>query len=191
MNTASQLHFKTKIDWKAITADYIVAEHTERKKILEGKKMHAPIVSTVEAIHPCFLVPRTGFFKSSEQEPRQLIAHVNQSDVGSGTTPLSRLLESNATQQTMGRQTVTSFFDVAKALEQCILVKDVQKYRAAKQVKRGFVRAVIANFIMCVLFGMGYSSLDPSTRATLLNLIMRHSSVKDGSPDSGSPQVTN
>ena len=62
------------------------------------------------------------------------------------------------------------FFDLAKAFEQCILVKDVQKYRAAKQVKRGFVRAVIANFIMYVLFGMGYSSLDPSARATLLNL---------------------
>ena len=77
----------------------------------------------------------------------------------------------------MGRQTETVYFDVTKALERCILVKDVQKYRAAKQVKRGFVRAVIANFIMCVLFGMGYSSLDPSTRATLLNLIMRHSKI--------------
>ena len=51
-------------------------------------------------------------------------------------------------------------------------------YKAAKQFKKGFVRSVVANYIMCVLFGMGYNILDPSTRATLLNIIMRHDDIR-------------
>ena len=122
-------------------------------------------------------VSGTGFFKTSTDD-LVLIAAVNQSDVGSGAVHRSSLKTQHATRATMGKQADPAFFDVEKALEGCILPKHVSKYIAAQKFKKGFVRSVVANHIMCMLFGMGYSNLDPPTRATLLNIIMRHGDIR-------------
>ena len=53
-------------------------------------------------------------------------------------------------------------------------IKRTVKYNQAKQVKRGFVRAVVANFVLCLLLGPQVAGKDPDTRAALLNLVMRH-----------------
>ena len=155
--------------------------------------MHAPTVGVdkgaVEGTNmPCFLVPRTGFFADSGQSRLvfvdvqrglDLVKDVNRSDVGSGATQRAPLVRENGTRKTMGEQPTKAYFDVLAALEGCIVQEDLEKYNQAKQVKRGFVRAVVANFVLCVLLGPQVAGKDPDTRATLLNLVMRHTKISN------------
>ena len=66
LDNASLQYFEKNIDFKAINEDYILAEHTENRKNLEGKEMHAPAGD--DSVNPCFLIPRTGFFKTSTDD---------------------------------------------------------------------------------------------------------------------------
>ena len=109
LNTASVLHFNKRIDWRTVETNYVVAEHRERHKNVEGGTMHARIVSVDKGAvkgtnMPCFLVPRTGFFVDPVQRDLDLIANVNRTDVGSGAKHRSTLTRENDTRKSMGKQ---------------------------------------------------------------------------------------